>query len=210
MPPTRTRWVAAVAAIGLAATPAGIAWAGDGHGAHHGKRTGHGAPAPSVPPQVPNVPAPPAPEPVDAQTFVNLATQGNTFEIVSSKLALHRSDDPVVRRIAEMLIADHTTQQGQLQTVAGELRLDVPPLNLSPEQRAIVDALRRLRGDAFDAAYLNAQVTAHEQAIALFIRAAGTPANPEPLRALAIASLPILGQHLAEVRLALEHGHGAH
>jgi putative membrane protein len=209
MPRTRTRWVAAVAAIGLAATPAGIAWAGDGHGAHHGKRSGHGA-GPSVPPQVPNLPAPPAPEPIDAQSFVNMATQGNTFEIVSSELALRRSDDPVVRRVAEMLIADHTTQQGQLQTVAGELGLDVPPLSLNAEQQAIVAALRALGGDPFDAAYLNAQVTAHEQAIALFIRAAGTPANPEPLRALAIASLPILGQHLAEVRLALEHGHGSH
>jgi putative membrane protein len=209
MPRTRTRWVAAVAAIGLAAAPAGIAWAGDGHGAHHDKRTGHSA-APSVPPQVPNVPAPPAPEPIDAQSFVNMATQGNTFEIVSSELALRRSDDPVVRRIAEMLIADHTTQQGQLQSVAGEHGLEVPPLGLNAEQQAIVAALRVLRGDAFDAAYLNAQVTAHEQAIALFIRAAGTPANPEPLRALAIASLPILGQHLADVRLALEHGHGSH
>src|SRR4051794_20981005 len=98
MPRTRTRWVAAIAAMGLAAAPAGIAWAGDGHAAHHAKRTGHGA-APSAPLQVPNVPAPPAPEPIDAQTFVNMATQGNTFEIVSSQLALHRSGDPVVRHI---------------------------------------------------------------------------------------------------------------
>jgi putative membrane protein len=193
----RTRAAVAMAAIGVAAAPVGIAQAGDGH--HHGDG---GAP----PPQAPA----PAPAPVDAQAFVAPATQSNTFEIVSSRLALERSKDPVVRRIAEHLIRDHTAAQAQLATVAGQVGIQVPPPSLNAEQRAVVDRLKGLWGKAFDEAYLQAQVTAHQQAIALFVGFASVDANPRPLRLLAIQTLPILGQHLGEVTAALEGGDGHH
>jgi putative membrane protein len=203
---SRSRRLAALAAIGLAAVPAGIAQAGDGHGGHHGAKPTHTVPAL----QIPDAPPPPAPAPVDAQTFVTNATQSNVFEIVSSRVALRHTRNPVVRGIAEMLIADHTTQQGQLQTVARQLGLTVPPLTPSPEQSAVVASLRERYGASFDAAYLQAQVAAHEQAITLFLGTAANAANPEPLRTLAIGALPILGRHLGEVTATLDGGHEGH
>jgi putative membrane protein len=193
----RTRLTAAAAAIVVAAVPAAAASARDGHDGH-GKRAKHAAPAP----------APPA---VDAQTFVAMATMSNTFEIRSSELALKRSGDHDVRRIAEHLIADHTAAQQNLAAVAGPLGLEVPPPSLNAEQRAVVEKLSRLRGDAFDRAYLEAQVTAHEQAIALFIGTGQNEANPEAIRDLTVATLPILGRHLGEVTTALDdEGHRGH
>jgi putative membrane protein len=192
---TRTRAAAIAATLGIVAAPVGIAQAGDGHDGH---RHGHAAPTA------------PAPAPVDATTFVTQATQSNTFEIVSSELALDRSRDADVRRIAEHLIRDHTTAQAQLAATAAKVGIRAPEPSLNAEQQAIVAKLRGLQGDAFDAAYLAAQVVAHEQAIALFTGFASVDENPRPLRLLAIRTLPVLGQHLGEVRLALEHGHAGH
>lgn len=182
----RTRTLAVLVTVGVAATPVGVAWGERGHR--------HGPPAPAAT----------APVPVDAQAFVNQATQSNTFEIVSSQLALQRSRKAVVRRIAERLIRDHTQAQQQLAAVAAQLGLQVPPPSLNPQQQAIVNQLRGLHGKAFAKAYLQAQVVAHEQAIALFVGFASNDANPRPLRLLAIQTLPILGEHLGEVRIALE------
>jgi putative membrane protein len=190
----RARSAAAVAALGIAAVPVGIAQAGDdSHGHRHdGERQHHPAPAPA---------------PVDAQAFVVQATQSNTFEIVSSELALERSKHPAVRRIAEHLIRDHALAQQQLAAIAAEVGLKVPEPSLNSEQQAIVAELRDLWGKAFDAAYLQAQVVAHEQAIALFVGFASNDANPRPLRLFAIQTLPVLGRHLGEVRAELEDRH---
>jgi putative membrane protein len=193
----RTRAAATVLALGIVAAPVGIAQAGDGgHGRHGGEHPQHHpAPAPA-----------PAPTPVDAQTFVAQATQSNTFEIVSSELALERAKSRAVHHIAEHLIADHTKAQQDLEATAAQVGIDAPAPSLNPEQEAIVAELKGLRGKAFDAAYLKAQVTAHQQAIALFTGFASVDENPRPLRLLAITTLPVLGQHLGEVNAALAHG----
>jgi putative membrane protein len=192
----RTRAAATVAVIGIAATPVGIAKAGQHP---HGD---HGTPAPPPAAQQPA----PAPAPVDAATFVAQATQSNTFEIVSSRLALERAKDPAVERIAEHLIQDHTTAQEKLAATAAEVGVEAPVPSLNAEQQATVDALKGLWGKAFDEAYLQAQVKAHQEAIALFVGFASVDANPRPLRLLAIATLPILGQHLGEVNAVLAGG----
>jgi putative membrane protein len=194
MSPIRTRLAVGVATLGVVATPVAIAQAGDGghHGATHD-------PAPA-----------PAPAPVDAATFVAKATQSNTFEVVSSRLALERSRHHAVRMIAERLIRDHTQAQAQLVATAAQVGIPVPKPNLSPEQQAIVAELKRLWGRDFDAAYLRAQVAAHEQAIALFVGFASQDDEPRPLRLLALRTLPVLGQHLGQVRAALDGWHGDH
>jgi putative membrane protein len=191
----RTRAAATAAVIGIAAAPVGIAKAGQHPHGDHGN------------PPAPTQPAPaPAPAPVDATTFVANATASNTFEIVSSRLALDRAKDPAVQRIAQHLIHDHTMAQEQLAATAAEAGIEAPAPNLNPEQQATVDALKGLWGKAFDDAYLQAQVKAHQEAIALFVGFASVDANPRPLRLLAVSTLPILGQHLGEVNAVLAGG----
>ena len=194
----RTRAAVVAASVGIVAAPIGIAQAGDGGHRHHGEMPPPAAPAPA-----------PAPAPVDAATFVAKASASNAFEIASSELALERSRHPAVRRIAEHLIRDHTAAQAQLAAAARQAGVEVPPPTLDPQQRATLEKLSGLWGKAFDHAYLQAQVAAHEQAIALFVGFASVDENPRPLRLFAISTLPVLGQHLGEVRAALE-GHGHH
>jgi putative membrane protein len=189
MSPIRTRWAVAAATVAVAATPGAAAFASDGQ-----SHSRHVASAPAQ--------APPA---VDAQTFVTAATQSNTFEIVASRVARRRSDDDDVRAIARHLIADHTAAGRQLAQVAGTLGLQVPAPSLNAKQQAVVERLRSVRRRAFDRAWLRAQRAAHEEAIALFVGTGSNEANPEALRDLTVATLPILGRHLGEVTFALQH-----
>jgi putative membrane protein len=189
----RHRTLAALATASVIATPA-AAWA-DGNQGGSGQ-----PPAPTIP----------APGPVGAQAFVNQATHGNAFEIVSSQLAQQRSGTARVRRIAQRLIGDHTQAQQQLAAVAVQLGLQVPPTILNAEQTAILSQLASLHGRAFNEAYLKAQVVAHEQAIALFVAFASDDAHPRPLRILAIQTLPNLGEHLGGVRIALRRARRHH
>jgi putative membrane protein len=186
----RTRWAVTAAALAVAATPGAAAVAGDGDG--HDGHAGH-------------LPAAAAQAPVDAQTFVVAATQGNAFEIRSSRIALRRSDDDGVRSIARHLIADHTAAQRQLRQLAGTLGLSVPPANPNARQQAVIERLRSGQRSSFDRRWLRAQLAAHEESIATFRNTGINEANPEPIRDLIVATLPVLGRHLGELMFAREH-----
>src|SRR5262249_50477134 len=106
-------------------------------------------------------------------------------------------------------IADHTAAQAKLAATAAQVGIQAPDPAPDADQQATIDRLEGLSDDAFDAAYLDAQVPAHEQAIALFTGFASDDANPRPLRVLAITTLPVLGSHLGQVQAAMED-HGGH
>jgi putative membrane protein len=86
-----------------------------------------------------------------------------------------------------------TTQELTQLTSANNLPAPSPQLNAT--QQASLNSLRNLSGEAFDDAYLDAQVAAHENAVRTFEQFA---ANGEagPLRDWAQRTLPNLRQHL--------------
>jgi putative membrane protein len=183
---SRARWVAGLTAVVLAAVPATSVAQGGHQGGSH--------------PQ-----AAQALQAITPQEFVTAASQGNAFEIQSSRLVRQSTGNRDVRRIAAMLIRDHTTQQKQLATLAGQLGLQVPsPTAVSAAQKAVLDRIRARRSGtpARDRTYLAAQVTAHDQAIVLHERAVLTAGTPAELRQATTLALPILGMHLGEVTLA--------
>ena len=58
-----------------------------------------------------------------------------------------------------------------------------------------MDALKRSEADEFDAGYIKAMVSGHDQAVALFDAAAGSKTLPKPLQRYAIEMLPIIRNH---------------
>jgi putative membrane protein len=142
-------------------------------------------------------------QPITPQAFVTAASQSNAFEIASSRLVRTSSRRADVRRIARDLIRDHTAQQQALGTVAGQLGLQVPT-GVSTAQQALLQRIRTAtsRSTSRDRRYLQAQMTAHQQAIVLHEQAVLTTTTPAPLRQSATLALPILGMHLGEVELA--------
>ena len=101
--------------------------------------------------------------------FVNTAAWGDKFEIDSSNLALGKSADQRVKDFATALIADHSKSSNELLNAAKAAGLSVtPPVAHDPRHQPMIDALTQIDGKDFDAQYLDDQLHAHEEAVALF------------------------------------------
>jgi putative membrane protein len=134
-----------------------------------------------------------------AADFINNAAFSDKFEIESSNLAQGNSTSDKVRSFAAMMVNDHSKASQELLAVAKAAGISAtPPPELQPRHRAIVDSLLPLRGAEFDARYIEAQVQAHTEGVALFTAYAQNGDNPE-LKAFAAKTLPTLQQHLEMV-----------
>jgi putative membrane protein len=132
-------------------------------------------------------------KPVD---FVTKASNAGMFEIKSSELALKKSKNPTVIAFAKEMIADHKAAAAKLDTAAKAANI-VPPKVISNDEQAKVDDLAK-KGDDFDKAYIDAQASAHNDAVNLF---SDFSKNGESLQLqnFATATLPTLAAHKAKV-----------
>jgi putative membrane protein len=128
------------------------------------------------------------------RNFVQAATSGGLAEVATAQLVQQRSASPQVRKFADRMIADHTQANSELQQIVEQqdITLSTQPIGKDAAAEA---KLRSLNGAAFDRAYLQAAVSDHQQAIALFSREASSGQDPA-LKAFAQQKLPMLQQHL--------------
>jgi len=125
---------------------------------------------------------------------VQQAAINNMFEIETSSLALTKAETDEVEQFAQRMIDDHTQASAELLVLASSEGIAVPT-TLPQEKQAIANRLGGLTGVAFDKDYMNVQVAAHLEAVALFKQAADELDDAE-LRAFAAANLPVLQSHL--------------
>lgn len=135
-----------------------------------------------------------------AEEFMMMAAMSDMFEIESSELALENAQSEDVKEFAQMMISDHTANtQKLMQTVeagGGEMQ---KPEELDDRHQAMIDQLEGASGDAFDAAYIDAQVQAHQEAVALMSSYAENGDN-ESLKEFASEALPVVQSHLEMVQ----------
>ncbi len=125
--------------------------------------------------------------------FVTKAILVGLFEVQASELAVSQATTPFVREFAQMMVMDHgdaNRELGQLARGKGAL----VPTELDQEYQSRVSTLRDQKGVDFDRQYRDMQVTAHNDAIALFDRAA-TKCEDADLKAYAAKLLPTLREH---------------
>lgn len=146
-------------------------------------------------------PAPP-PAPPDlnnvllAPGFLAHAGSANQFEIASAQLALQSSVNPSTQSFANMLIADHTAMGQQVAAAATSAGLTPPAPTLLPAEQAMLDQLRASGiGASFNLAFLQAQISAHQQAIQMMQNYAANGDVPA-LQTVAAGALPIMQRHL--------------
>jgi len=156
-----------------------------------------------------NPPAPPGPPPVAvdpnnplfAPGFLAQAASANQFEIESSQLALQASQNTAVRNYANLLISDHNRLRAQVAAAAQSAGLTMPPPGLLPAQQAVLDQLRAAgTGPNFDMAYRQAQIDAHNQAIAL-MQNYSTGGDVPALRNAAAGAIPMMQMHLQQAQM---------
>jgi putative membrane protein len=151
-----------------------------------------------------NPPVPVAPvdlsNPLLAPGFMAQAASGDQFEIQSSQLALQMSQNAALRNFANMLIADHTRLSQAMAAAAISARLNPPAPALLPAQQAMLDQLRASgSGTPFDLAYQQAQIQAHQNALALMQNYAASGDVPA-LRAAAAQAIPTIQMHLQQAQ----------
>ena len=139
-----------------------------------------------------------------AMAYVTKAGAGDLFEIQSSQLAVRRATRPRVREFAQMLVTDHTRSTQLVADAARSDGLNPPPPALQPAQRAMLRQLERARPRDFERLYLNQQIPAHQQGLALH-RDYARSGSGAALRRVAGEVVPIVQHHLSDAR-ALARG----
>jgi putative membrane protein len=133
---------------------------------------------------------------VDTPTFVRSMAASDMFEIDSSNLALRKATSDEVKRFAQQMIDAHTASSAKLKSLVGAATTPMEmPTMLPAEKKAIVERLEATGADAFDMAYMDAQLTAHREALRMLqdYSARGTDAD---LRAFATEMVAPVSAHL--------------
>lgn len=136
---------------------------------------------------------------MSATDFIQTVAASDAFEIQSSELAAQRGARQDVKDLASQMVTAHrqTTQELTQLTSANGLPAPTPQLNAT--QQASLDNLRNQTAEAFDDAYLDAQVAAHENAVRTFEQYASA-GEAGPLRDWAQRTLPNLREHLTHAQ----------
>ena len=138
--------------------------------------------------------------PLMAPGYLAMAGSSDQFEIQSGQLAQQMSQNPQVRAFGAMLVTDHTRSTQMLMAAAQSAGVTAPPPMLMPDHQAMLDQLRAAgAGPAFDAAFAQAQVTAHQQALQLHQNYAASGDVPA-LKAVAGQLVPVVQMHLQQAQ----------
>ena len=126
--------------------------------------------------------------------FISQAAQSNNAEIQTSQLALQRATSSEVKQYAQQMIDEHTAANQQLAQIARQYGVTLPTTP-PPTEAAAAQRLAELSGVAFDRAYLEAQVNAHQKTATMF-QSALPQLTEAPVRSYASALLPRVTEHL--------------
>ena len=134
--------------------------------------------------------------PLMAPGYMARAGSSDQFEIQSSQLAHQASQNPAIHNMANMLIADHTRSTQMLMAAAQSTGLTPPPPALLPPNQAMLDQLRAAgSGPAFDQAFQQIQLQAHQEALALHQNYSAQGDVPA-LRTVAGQIVPVIQTHI--------------
>jgi putative membrane protein len=135
-----------------------------------------------------------APSALD-RSFLHAAHELHLAEISSARLALSRSRTDEIRRHAQLFLADHQRLDSDVRAVAKRLAVPLPGTPSRAQQQELAQLSRR-SGAGFDAAWLDEQLTLHQQSAQLGRRQVSAGSDPAVV-ALARRAAPVLQAHLA-------------
>jgi putative membrane protein len=126
--------------------------------------------------------------------FMVYAADLNMQEIQLGELAQGRGYDPEVKKMAKMMIEDHTKALTELKTLAAERTITLPE-TVSDESKKDCDKLGKKDRHDFDKEYADMMVDGHKDALKRFEKEAEEGAD-EQVRTWAFKMLPSLRSHL--------------
>lgn len=168
----------------------------------HGDTGSMAKPAPE--PQA--APTAPAAEPMAEPNIFAMLTAANEHEIAVSRLALEKSNNAEVKKLAKMMVKDHQNMLEKGQSTAKKLKIE-PADNadvtaLRDESKTAMTRLQALEGEEFDRAFMEQMVTDHEKVLAAIDGKLMPAAQDEKVKALLTSARPKVEMHLDHARKA--------
>lgn len=130
--------------------------------------------------------------------YVAKAGASDQYEIQSSRLVLATTRNGELRRFADGMVRDHTKSTRDVARAAARSGVRAGPPKLDPMGARNIAQLRRARGPARDALYIQQQKTAHRDALALHQGYADDGQAPA-LRTAARNIVPVVQHHIDEL-----------
>jgi putative membrane protein len=128
------------------------------------------------------------------KAFLVAAHQSNLSEIAAGNVAEQKATSSAVREHGRLFIQDHARLDGNLKAVASALEVALPS-QPTAQQRSVLASVSAKTGNAFDRAWVSAQITGHRQAIALGKQELASGTNARVI-ALDKAAAPVVASHL--------------
>lgn len=129
------------------------------------------------------------------ETFIVKASQSNRSEIELGTLALSKSGDDGVKMYAQMMVADHTAAQTELQNIVDNLDTNANMNEaLDAEQAALRAMLESLSGASFDSAYIDGQIKGHVKTLGVFDAEIASGQNMQ-VKNFATGKRPVIEMH---------------
>ena len=172
-----------------AQTPAGAGRQG-GTGAG---TAGKGQEPTSTAKPAPGSPAQGTPAAADAM-FIRTAATDGMAEVEHGRLAAQNATNDEVKQFGQRMVDDHSKAGDELKGLASQKNVTLPT-ELDAKHKAMQDKLAKMKGEAFDRAYMSHMVTAHQQAVSLFTRESSSGKDADA-KTWAAKTLPTLQEHL--------------
>lgn len=134
------------------------------------------------------------------QEFADKAAKSDAFEIAAAKLAKTNAESADVKKFAATMIDAHTGSTAKIKAAAAKATPAIKPdPTLTSDLQSKLDDLGKLKGADFDKAYIDGQVSAHEDALSLMKSYAASGDTPS-LKATAGEIAPVVQKHLDMAR----------
>ena len=127
-------------------------------------------------------------------TFMKTAAMDGMAEVEHGQLAAKNAASNEVKQFAQRMVDDHGKANAELKSLAAQKNVTLPT-ELNGKHKAMQDKLSKLKGAAFDSAYMAHMAMAHKEAVTLFQREAKAGKDAET-KAFAAKTLPTLQEHL--------------
>ncbi len=132
------------------------------------------------------------------EAFAKKAAEGGLAEVELGKLATQNAESDDVKKFGQRMVDDHGKANDQLKDTAQKLGIMLPS-QLNAKDNAAKARLEKLKGAAFDRAYMAAMVKDHTTDVAEFQKEAKSGSNAD-IKQFASSTLPTLESHLSEAK----------
>lgn len=129
--------------------------------------------------------------------LVTEAGQMGKAEVAAGRIAMRRSEDPVILEFAETVVTEHGQQYARLLGIAERGIVSLDALDATHEH--MLGQLREAPATDFDRIYIRTMVRGHMDSVARLQRMAQEGQDPE-VRGYAKQTLGVVERHLAEAK----------